>query len=188
MATDESKHSRISRRDALRIGTQAGLGLAVASAAGTTAEAQTGDSPLAISITRETITFAAATALIAAAVARANAIGVPMAIAVVDESGVLKAFGRMDGRNSSGTVEIVDAKAFTAATFGVPTHVLAERNRADLTRVASLPDLTRVTLLGGGYAIRSGATVIGGIGVGGGTVQQDMDVAEAALRALGLSQ
>jgi uncharacterized protein GlcG (DUF336 family) len=43
----------------------------------------------------------------------------------------------------------------------------------------------RVTFLGGGYPISVGGVVIGGIGAGGGSAQQDMEVAEAALATLG---
>ena len=181
MTTDDTKPSRLSRREALRTGAQAGLAaLAVGAVAGN-AEAQIETGPL--STTRETITLVAAGALVAAAVAKAQEIGVPMAIAVVDESGVLKAFGRMDGAGPA-SVEIVQAKAFTAAAFRVPTSLLAERNQNNPAVLASFPNFQRVTLLPGGIPIRSGNAVIGGIGVGGGTGQQDIEVAEAALAAI----
>ena len=41
-----------------------------------------------------------------------------------------------------------------------------------------------MTLLAGGYPIAAGGVVVGGIGVGGGSPQQDMEVAEAALTVL----
>jgi len=106
-----------------------------------------------------------------------------MAICIMDESGVLKAFARMDG-NSLASIELVQAKAFTSAAFRTPTHILAERNAADPTRVASLPNFPNVTFLGGGYPISAGGAVVGGIGVGGGSAQQDQEVAEAALAAI----
>jgi uncharacterized protein GlcG (DUF336 family) len=166
--------------------TRVALGVAAGTvlSAGAGRATHTASAQTPISVPRESITLEAARALIDAAVAKAQEIGVPMAVAIVDESGVLKAFARMEG-NSLASVELVQAKAFTAAAFRAPTHVLAERNLNDPTRVASLPNFERVTLLAGGYPIQSGGTVVGGIGAGGGSAQQDMQVAEAALAALG---
>ena len=58
--------------------------------------------------------------VIAAAEAKATEIGVPMNIAVCDESGVLKAFSRMDGAALL-SVQIAQDKAYTAIGFGMPT-------------------------------------------------------------------
>jgi len=90
----------------------------------------------------------------------------------------------MSSPTAHASVELVQAKAFTSAAFRIPTHVLAERNAADPTRVASLANFQNVTFLGGGYPISSGGVVVGGIGAGGGSAQQDMEVAEAALASL----
>jgi uncharacterized protein GlcG (DUF336 family) len=168
---------QVARRGLAAVGAVAALGLV---GGGDVAQAQ---APPPLVVTRETITAAAAQALIQTAFAKAQEVGVPMAVAVVDESGVLKAFGRMDG-NSLASVALVQAKAFTAAAFRTPTHVLAERNQGDPARVASLPNFPGVTFLGGGYPVATGSTVIGGIGVGGGSAQQDQEVAEAALAAV----
>jgi uncharacterized protein GlcG (DUF336 family) len=174
--------ARHTRFDALRLGGAAAVALAAGAGLGAgSADAQAAKPE--VSTARQTVTLAAAQALVAAAMAKAQEMGVPMSIAVVDESGVPKAFARMDG-NSLASVELVQAKAYTAAAFRVPTHVLAERNAADPARLASLPNFPRVTFLGGGYPIMSGSTVVGGIGVGGGSAQQDMEVAEAALASL----
>jgi uncharacterized protein GlcG (DUF336 family) len=130
-----------------------------------------------------TITIAGANALVAAAVAKALEIGVPMAIAVVDESGLLKAFNRMDGAGPAG-VDIVQNKAYTAAAFRTPTQALAQRLQEQPTQIASFTTTPRVTLLPGGLPISVGGTVIGGIGVGGGSGEQDVLVAQAALSAV----
>lgn len=150
---------------------------------GLTGTAQQASAQAPVSADRASVSLAAAETLIEAAIAKAQEIGVPMAIAILDESGILKAFARMDG-TSLASVDIVQAKAYTAAAFRAPTHVLAERNQADPARLASLTSLPRVTLLGGGFPITQGSTVIGGIGVGGGSPQQDIEVAQAALAAL----
>jgi uncharacterized protein GlcG (DUF336 family) len=132
---------------------------------------------------RGSITIAGAHALVAAAVAKALEIGVPMSIAVVDESGILKAFARMDGAGPAG-VDIVQNKAYTALSFRTPTQNLAQRLQDQPTQVASFTTTPRVTLLPGGFPIVVSGNVIGGIGVGGGSGEQDIQVAEAALNAV----
>jgi uncharacterized protein GlcG (DUF336 family) len=129
---------------------------------------------------RGTITLAGANALVAAAVAKALEIGVPMAVAVVDESGILKAFNRMDGAGPAG-VDIVQNKAYTAAAFRTPTQALAQRSQDQPAQIASFTTTPRVTLLLGGFPISVGGVVIGGIGVGGGSGEQDILVAQSAL-------
>ena len=171
---------RQTRFAALRLGGAAAGALAAAGLGGTV-EAQTARPEVAVS--KQGVSLAGAQALIAAAIAKAREMNVAMAVAVVDESGVLKAFARMEG-NSLASVELVQAKAYTAAAFRAPTHVLAERNAGDPTRVASLPGFERVTLLGGGYPITANGVAVGGIGVGGGSAQQDQEVAESALAAI----
>lgn len=181
MESEKDEQGQFSRRGLL------GAGVVAASALAMTALASTGEVALAdappLSTARETITLAAAQALIAAGMAKAQEINVPMSIVIVDESGVMKAFARMDG-NSLASVELVQEKAFTAAAFRTPTHILADRNKDDPTRIASFTAAPHVTLLGGGYPIAKGNVVVGGIGAGGGTPEQDRMVAEAALASL----
>ena len=74
-------------------------------------------------VMRPTITLEAAQAMVEAAAVTARELGVLMVIVVVDESGILKAFGRMDGAILL-SVGIAQDKAYTAAAFGAPTHVL----------------------------------------------------------------
>lgn len=179
MAHEQDERGQVSRRGLMQAGAVVAGALAVGAMAAADNEViAAADSPT--SATRETVTLAGAQALIAAAMAKAQEITVPMAIVIVDESGVMKAFARMDG-NSLASVDIVQQKAYTAAAFRAPTHVLAQRNGTDPIRLASFTNLPRVTFLGGGYPISKNNTVIGGIGVGGGTPEQDMQVAEAAL-------
>ena len=171
-----------SRRDTLRIGGAVGLAVAGSVLAGSRAAAQDA-TPAAggMSITKQTISLATANALIEAAEAKASELGVNMAIAVVDEGGLLKAFARMDGVSSTATVDLVQMKAYSAASFRTPTHLLAEGAKDDIARASSLTNIPGFTLAAGGYPIKDGDAVIGGIGVGGGSPEQDMQVAEAAL-------
>ena len=181
MASDFSSRLN-SRRDALRVGGAVGLALAGGALMSNHAAAQDA-TPAAggMSVTKQTISLGAADALIAAAQAKATELGVNMAIAIVDEGGLLKAFARMDGVSSSATVDLVQMKAYSAASFRTPTHLLAEGAKDDFARASSLTNIPGFTLAAGGYPIKDGDAVVGGIGVGGGSPEQDMQVAEAAL-------
>ena len=127
-------------------------------------------------------THSAAAALGAAARAAATELGIEVAVAVTDAGGHLTAFERTDGAPFL-TGEVAIAKAWTAASYGVATHVwngyLADPKVAPL---ANVPGLMPV---GGGNPVKDGGKLVGGIGVSGGSAQQDQDVAEAALRSVG---
>jgi len=158
-----------------------GTGLALGAVEGS-ATAQSG----IIFTQKGSITVAGANLLVAVAVAKATELGVAMSVAVVDESGILKAFNRMDGAGVA-TVDIVRNKAYTAAAFRTPTQTLAQRSQDLPTQIASFTTTPHVTLLPGGLPISVGGVVIGGIGAGGGTGDQDVMVAQAALaKVLGI--
>ena len=117
--------------------------------------------------------------LLHAAMAKAKEIGVPECIAIVDAGGHLLAFARMDGA----FVQSIDSalmKAMTAASYGEPTGNIAAG--IDL-KLAIATQGKRINLPGGLPVIVDGH-VVGGIGVGSGTGEQDRMVAEAALAAL----
>jgi uncharacterized protein GlcG (DUF336 family) len=173
-----------SRRDAFRISAAAGVAVAAGVAIQYSAAAQTPAAPGGISRTKQTVTLAAAEQMIKAAQAKAEELGVSVVIVVVDEGGLLKALHRMDGVNSAVPLDIGPMKAYTAASFRTPTHQLAENNLENPARMASLPNVPRVTLLAGGFPITDGDVVIGGIGISGATPDQDMEIGEAALAAL----
>ncbi len=118
----------------------------------------------------------------ATAAGPAMSIGIEAAVAVTDATGALKAFERTDGAPFL-AAEVAINKAWTAASYGYPTHVwnayVADPN------VAPLAYLPRMMAVGGGYPLVDDGKLVGGIGISGGNVQQDQDAAEAALRALG---
>jgi uncharacterized protein GlcG (DUF336 family) len=183
--TDRTNPRLSTRRDTLKIGGAVGVALAAGAALAHPASAQDATPTMAgLSTTVQTITADAATRLIEAAIAKSNEIGVPMAIAIVDHSGLLKAFHRMDGLDRQVSVGLVQDKAYTAASFRTPTHQLAENASADPAFLGSVTNIPNFTLIGGGYPIADGDVVVAGIGVGGGSPEQDMEVAEAALAAL----
>ncbi|MEU8707275.1 heme-binding protein [Streptomyces sp. NPDC048565] len=137
----------------------------------------------ALSSPASSITQAAARALIAAVHAAAAEGGFEAAVAITDAGGHLKAFDRTDGAPFL-TAEVAVDKAWTAASFRTPTHVwndyLADH------QVAPLAHHPRLVAVGGGYPITENGHCIGGLGVSGGTYEQDQQAAETALTALGL--
>lgn len=134
-------------------------------------------------VTRLSITQAACDRLIEAATAKALEIGVPMAISIVDESGTLKAFRRMDGAPLL-SVDIATNKAYTSVSFGIPTHGWFDFIKNDPPLLHGIVHTPRLVVFGGGFPIAEQGQTIGGIGVSGGHYEQDMVVAEAALAAL----
>jgi glc operon protein GlcG len=122
------------------------------------------------------LTDAGARLLLNAAVDHARAIGVPQCIAIVDEGCNLLAFIRMDGARVL-SIRSSQRKAMTAATTGKPTGGL---DPAIEMKLAVVTDGDMVNLKGG-LPILSDGHVIGGIGVGSGTGDQDLQVASAAL-------
>ncbi|MEQ1505247.1 MAG: heme-binding protein [Myxococcota bacterium] len=135
---------------------------------------------------RSSITAALARALIEGAETRARAIGLAISTTVVDESGVLKAYARMDGAAlvAEGASR---KKALTAVGFGLPTGAAwYEMIHRDPILLHGAPQLDQFILLGGGLPIRVDGQLVGAIGVSGGHYEQDEDCARAALAALGL--
>jgi uncharacterized protein GlcG (DUF336 family) len=132
---------------------------------------------------KKSISTATAHKLIAAAEQAAQELGKAMAISIVDESGVLKAFSRMDGAPLL-AVDIAKDKAYTAVSFGLPTHAWYEFIKNDPPLLHGIVKTPRLVVFGGGYPIEIDGAVVGGIGVSGGHYEQDMKVAQAALAAL----
>jgi uncharacterized protein GlcG (DUF336 family) len=123
--------------------------------------------------------------MITAAEEKAHQLAVAMNIAVVDESGVLKAFSRMDGAALL-SVQIAQDKAYTAVGFGMPTHGWFDFIKDDPPLAAGAPSgIDRLVIFGGGYPIAIDGAVVGAIGVSGGHYSQDQEVAEAGLAVLG---
>lgn len=131
------------------------------------------------------ITADQARKIIAAGEARATEIGVPVNIAVLDAGVNLKAFGRMDGA-LLGSIDIALGKARTAALFGMPTEAIGEFSKPGGTS----PGLEQtngglVVFAGGLPLLDTSGILIGAVGVSGGSVAQDLDIAEAAAAVLG---
>lgn len=107
--------------------------------------------------------------------------GTKVTVAVTDVGGHLVAFQRSDGAKFL-TERIAIDKAWTAVSFGISTKLWASAlTDPAITQMGNIP---RLLAAGGGYPIIEDGDVIGGLGVSGGTHDQDEQVAEAALRAL----
>lgn len=137
------------------------------------------------SFAKQSITADLAHRAVAAAAGKATELGLRMCIAVTDEAGDLKAFSRMDGAPKL-SIDIAVNKAYTSVGFGMATHQWWDFIKEDGPLLNGITQTPRLIVFGGGYPIVEGGNVIGGIGLSGGHYSQDMEVAKAALSAIGL--
>src|SRR5260370_33988738 len=136
------------------------------------------------SFQKSSITIETAECIIKAAETKAKEMGIPMSIAVCDEDGTLKAFRRMDGAALL-SVQIAQDKAYTAISFGgMATHEWYDFIKNDPPLLNGIVKTDRLIVFGGGYAIKTDAGIIGGIGVSRGHYSDDMQVAGAGLEDL----
>jgi uncharacterized protein GlcG (DUF336 family) len=116
-----------------------------------------------------------------AAVEKAAQLGVPMNIAVLDAGGHLKAFVRMDGA-TLGSIDIAVGKARTAVLFAVNTEELFEFCKPGGAAFGLENTNGGIVVFAGGIPLRDGnGEVVGALGVSGGSVQQDLSVAQAGV-------
>jgi uncharacterized protein GlcG (DUF336 family) len=141
---------------------------------------------MAHTITTQTISNELSATLMQGAVAKAGEMGVPMCIAIVDPSGTLVQFLRMDGAALL-SVNIAQDKAYTAVSFGMATHEWHDFIKNDPPLLHGIVHTPRLVVFGGGYPIKVDGVLVGGIGVSGGHYTHDMEVAQAALAAAGLA-
>ncbi|WP_282096131.1 GlcG/HbpS family heme-binding protein [Epibacterium ulvae] len=132
-------------------------------------------------LTINRLDIADARVLIEGARARATEIGVPMCIAITDDSGNLIAFERMDGGKVTSTIIAMD-KAYTAAGAKKATHEYGEVSQPGKPAYGISSAIGgRLMVVGGGLPILVDGAVVGGIGISSGTPAQDQDVAQAGI-------
>jgi len=131
---------------------------------------------------RVVLNLATCDRLIEAGIRRAQEIGVPMVLAVVDESGNLVAFRRMDGALVV-SITLAPHKASTAATVRLSTEELAKLAQPGSPLYGIDVNIPNLTLVGGGVPLVADGVTVGGVGVSGGSVEQDVDVAQAMVAA-----
>jgi glc operon protein GlcG len=134
------------------------------------------------------LNLAGAETILEAAKQKAAAMKITFNIAIVDDGGHLLAFARMDGaRPASGYTALT--KAVAAATFRQETGPLPAKGEPNLLLSLSLQSTAlagggKGTALKGGAPIIIDGQVVGAVGVGGGTGEQDLEVAKAGIEAL----
>ena len=131
------------------------------------------------------ITLSDARKVIDAAEKKAQEIGQPMNIAVVDAGGNLLAFGRMEGA-WLGSIDISMKKAWTSRAFDIETKTLGTvaQPGTDFYGI-HVSNNGKVMIFAGGVPLKRGNQVVGAVGVSGGSGKQDQSVAEAGAKALG---
>ena len=114
---------------------------------------------------------------------KANEIGVPMNIAVVDAGANLVAFERQEGA-WIGSIDIAQKKAFTSRAFDIETKALGENSQSGQQFFGiHASNNGKIMIFAGGVPLKRGGEVVGAVGVSGGLGEQDQAVAEAAASA-----
>jgi len=120
--------------------------------------------------------------LIEGAAAKARDMGVPMCIAVTDESGHLIRFERMNGGKVS-SISIAIDKASTGAIARRGTHVYNQLCvPGSQTFGIHITNNGHFSIIGGGLPVFIDGEIVGGIGLSSGTAEQDLACAEAAIQ------
>jgi glc operon protein GlcG len=131
------------------------------------------------------ITLSGATGALTAALQHAASIDVPVCVAVVDPGGNLVSFARMDGAPLM-SAQLAQDKGYSVIAFkGLATRDWWGLIRDEPALMAGLVKTARLTVFGGGVAITEGDTVVGAVGVSGGSAEQDHEIAEAGAGACG---
>ena len=113
---------------------------------------------------------------------KAKEIGVPMVIAIVDAGGNLVAQQRMDDALLV-SIDIALNKAYTAVAVKIATGDLAGVTQSGQVLFGiHNADGGRIVIFGGGIPLKKNDQIVGGIGVSGGSVEQDIDCAEAGVK------
>src|SRR5258705_542160 len=129
------------------------------------------------------IKLADARRIIAAAEKKAEELGQPMNVAVVDEGGNLIAFERM-ANAWLGSIDISQKKAWTSRAFDITTKDLGDNSQPgnQFFGIHASND-GKVMIFAGGIPLKKDGKVVGAIGVSGGSGEQDHAVAEAGAAA-----
>lgn len=119
--------------------------------------------------------------LIQEAVRKAQALNVVVNVAIVDSGGNLVAFSRMDDAPLL-SINIAQNKAYSAVAFRLPTHEWYGMIKDQPGLKMGIVHTERLVVFGGGYPIFDGDILVGGIGVSGGSEDEDRLCCEAAIK------
>lgn len=129
------------------------------------------------------IQLADARRIIAAAQKKAEQLGQPMNVAIVDEGGNLLAFERMEDA-WRGSIDISINKAFTSRAFDITTKDLGNNSQPGQQFFGiHASNGGRIMIFAGGIPLKKDGKVVGAVGISGGSGEQDHAVAEAAAAA-----
>ena len=132
-------------------------------------------------LTKHTLTLEAAKQIATAAEKFARKKGWTVVIAIVDDGGHLIYLARMDD-TQIGSIDVAQAKARTALAFKRPTKIWSEGLKGGRMQILGLPGATPIE---GGLPLVLKGEFLGAIGVSGVTSEQDGEIAQAGVAALG---
>ncbi|MGG3467296.1 heme-binding protein [Neobacillus pocheonensis] len=121
--------------------------------------------------------------MVDAAISKAKELDIKICIAIVDDGGNLSGFIKMNGANIL-PAQIAQTKAYAALGFGLPTADWYPMIKDNPAVLHGLVQADRMTFLGGGLPIFIEGELVGGIGVSGGTSEQDIECAQTALQVV----
>lgn len=130
------------------------------------------------------VTLDTAKRIIAAAEEQAEEIGVPMCIAVMDDGANLVGFHRMDNALLA-SIDIAQNKAYSSVSLKLDTQTIQEVSQPgeSLYGLGTTND-GRIVTFGGGLPLEDdNGNVVGGVGVSGGSAEEDTEVARAGAEA-----
>jgi uncharacterized protein GlcG (DUF336 family) len=130
----------------------------------------------------ESITYKEAQVVLAAALRRAEEIECPMSVAILDWGRNLLLFGRHETAKL-GSIDIAVGKAYTARSLEMSTADFAPLTQPGAPLFGVQTTDSRLVAFGGGLPLVRNGAVVGAIGVSGGSVEMDIDCAEAAVKA-----
>ena len=130
------------------------------------------------------ITLEQADKIVEAASKKATELGIRVGISVVDAGGHLVAFKRMDGSGNI-VADMSQWKAFTSLAFGGADTLTLKQRIGSMPFFAAGPEISggKIVMLGGGVPVRQGQELIGAVGVGGGSEEQDDECARVGIAA-----
>jgi len=133
--------------------------------------------------TIQTLTLDGALAAIRASREKANTLGVPVCLAVVDRAGVLLAFERLDGAPAL-SIKLAQDKAYTVTAFGLPTREWYPLIAQEPALLHGIVKADRLIIFGGGAPVTVDGQIVGAVGASGGSAEQDDLIASAGAAAV----
>ncbi|SOE78986.1 Uncharacterized conserved protein GlcG, DUF336 family [Streptomyces sp. OV198] len=134
------------------------------------------------------LTLDAAEEIVDAALKRARSLGKAVSVAVVDAGGFVVSVRRSDGARPL-TPDIARAKAYTAAVMQRPGKMLKKWQESQpvfFSQLSQLPGAAQpIMATEGSVTIKRDGEIIGGLGIAGGTADEDQQVADDVLESLG---